>query len=165
VASLISASEFRSARRSATPAAADAESDVILLDSIGELQNLYGLASIVFVGGSIARAGGHNILEPAAVGACIITGPHTHNFRMILDTFVHAKAVIQLPNVGQARITDELPELILKLLNDEARRQKLGNRAQALVNQNLGATERSLVLLKPLFETLNADSTRTGMQS
>ena len=54
----------------------DAQCEVILLDSIGELRSVYPLAEIVFVGGSIAQTGGHNIIEPATAGAAVVTGAH-----------------------------------------------------------------------------------------
>src|SRR5947209_7457983 len=70
VASLLNASGLSWARRSDQPSQKDSECEVMLLDTIGELKSVFPLASIVFVGGSIAPAGGHNILEPAAAGAC-----------------------------------------------------------------------------------------------
>jgi 3-deoxy-D-manno-octulosonic-acid transferase len=151
VARLIESSGFRWARRSNTAADSDHQAEVILVDSIGELQSLYSLATIVFVGGSISRAGGHNILEPAAFAACVVTGPHTHNFRLIVHTFVDAKAVVQLPNIGETKITAELAAVFINLLDDEQLRTKLGRRARALVQQYLGATDRTLELLKPML--------------
>src|SRR5438132_2668085 len=72
VADLLKTSGLRWARRTAPADPDDRQADVVLLDSIGELQSLYSLGSIVFVGGSIAKTGGHNILEPAAVGTAVI---------------------------------------------------------------------------------------------
>src|ERR1700694_686115 len=88
VADLLKTSGLRWARRTAPADPGDRQVDVVLLDSIGELQSVYSLGSIVFVGGSIAKTGGHNILEPAAVGATVITGPHTYNFHSIVETFM-----------------------------------------------------------------------------
>lgn len=151
VAALIEASGFRCSRRTAPVKPDDQQSQVILLDSIGELQSLYSLASIVFVGGSIASTGGHNILEPAAVGACVITGAHTFNFQLIVETFVNAEAIIQLPPISYSEATVELADVISDLLSHSARRQELGNRARQLVNENRGATERSLELLSSML--------------
>ena len=101
-ASLLDRSGLAWARRSQAPAARDAESEAILLDTIGELRAVYPLADVVFVGGSIARTGGHNILEPAAAGACIVTGAHTANFAAIVRGFSEAAALVQLAPVAEA---------------------------------------------------------------
>jgi 3-deoxy-D-manno-octulosonic-acid transferase len=151
VAALIEASGFRWVRRSALANSADERSQIILLDSIGELQSVYSLASVVFVGGSIAKTGGHNILEPAAVGACVITGAHTHNFLMIVETFVKAGAIIQLRPVSDLEATLELANVISQLLADPGKRKELGTLAQRLVNENRGATARTLQFLTPIL--------------
>jgi 3-deoxy-D-manno-octulosonic-acid transferase len=152
VAGLIKAAGFSLTRRSSAATAGDRESEVVLLDSIGELQAFYSLATIVFVGGSIAKSGGHNILEPAAAGTCVVTGPHTFNFRLIMDTFVEAEAVVQLPNVPSPQLVDQLVQIFSELLTDSARRRELVKRGKMLVDENRGATERTLELLKPMLK-------------
>ncbi len=154
VASLLQASEFSWTRRSAPENRTDTTCDVILIDSIGELEALYSLATIVFVGGSIAKTGGHNILEPAAVGACIVTGPHTHNFRLIMNTFVAAGAVLQLRNDAEPAITEQLTNVLTECLSNPTRRQEMGTRAKELVTQNLGAADRTIELLAPILSSL-----------
>ena len=151
VAALIEASGFRWTRRTAPANSSDEQCEVILLDSIGELQSVYSLASVVFVGGSIAKTGGHNILEPAAVGACVITGAHTYNFQLIVETFVKAAAVIQLQPVSDSEATVELENVISELLAHPERRQELGERARNLVNENRGSTQRTLELLNSIL--------------
>jgi 3-deoxy-D-manno-octulosonic-acid transferase len=151
VAGLIDSAGLRWTRRSAPRTSDDLKTQVILLDSIGELQAMYALASVVFVGGSIARSGGHNILEPAAVGACIITGPHTHNFHQIVQTFVKADAVIQLPRIPESGAALALANVISPLLANRERPDELGKRARALVHENQGATQRALNLLDPII--------------
>ena len=151
VAGLIKTAGFRWTRRTSAADGVDRQSDVILLDSIGELHAFYPLATIVFVGGSIAKTGGHNILEPAAIGACIVTGPHTFNFRLIVATFVEAKAVVQLTRVTEAENIDQLAQVFSELGKDASRRQELGKRALNLVNRNRGATERTLEFLEPML--------------
>jgi 3-deoxy-D-manno-octulosonic-acid transferase len=153
VADLLKASGLRWARRSAPSNASDEEAQVILLDSIGELHSVYSLASIVFVGGSIAGTGGHNILEPAAVGASVITGAHTFNFRSIVETFVKAGAIIQLQPMSDSAAIVVLADVILELLADPARRLKLRTLAQQLVHENRGATERTIELLTSILPT------------
>src|SRR5205085_6879842 len=81
VASLLESSGFSWSRRSTEPSANDPVSDIVLLDSIGELRAVYPLAKLVFMGGSLTHTGGHNILEPAAAGICTVTGGHTFNFK------------------------------------------------------------------------------------
>lgn len=151
VADLLKNSGLRWTRRSAPVSPGDAQCEVILLDSIGELQSVYSLASIVFVGGSIAKTGGHNILEPAAVGACVITGPYTHNFQLIVETFLNAGAIIQLQPMPDSAAISELGTVISDLLANPARRQELGKRGKALVTENRGATERTLELLTSII--------------
>jgi 3-deoxy-D-manno-octulosonic-acid transferase len=151
VAALIEASGLRSTNRTAAPTASDQLADVILLDSIGELRAVYSLASVVFVGGSIARTGGHNILEPAAVGAAVVTGAHTFNFKQIVETFVRDQAVIQLPRLSEGDATIELSIVLKELLADPDKRTELGRRAMTLVDQNRGATARTLDLLSSLL--------------
>ncbi len=124
---------------------------MVLLDTIGELQSVYPLATIVFVGGSIAKTGGHNILEPAAVGACILTGAHTYNFREIVEAFVRAKAIVQLPAMPDSDTPLELEKLFAKFLTEPDKQRPIGERAKQLVNQNRGATERTMELLKDLL--------------
>ena len=77
------AAGFVTARRSELPIDAEPRADVIVLDSIGELAQLYQLATAVFVGGSLADHGGHNILEPAVFGKPIVFGPYMQNFAEI----------------------------------------------------------------------------------
>lgn len=151
VASLLEESGLRWTRRTALPEESDAESEVILLDTIGELPAIYPLASIVFVGGSISKSGGHNILEPAAVGACIVTGINTYNFEAIMKSFIRADAVIQLPAVSENEAKIQLAKIFSELLDDQKRRQELGQRARNLVEQNFGATERTLKFIGPIL--------------
>jgi 3-deoxy-D-manno-octulosonic-acid transferase len=162
VAGLIESSGFRWTRRTAPAKAADEQSEVILLDSIGELPSVYSLAPIVFVGGSIAKTGGHNILEPAAVGACVITGAHTQNFQLIVETFVKARAVVQLQPMSESDATVELANVMLQLLADPAKRTRLGELAFSLVNENRGATERTLQLLSNILSNPASAPKRVG---
>jgi 3-deoxy-D-manno-octulosonic-acid transferase len=151
VANLLKSSGLRWVSRSAQPEASDAHAEVILLDSIGELQSAYSLASVVFVGGSIASSGGHNILEPAAAGAAVITGPQTHNFKWVVETFREAGAIIQLRSHSDSGATAELKSTIAQLLSDSAKRKDLGTRAKTLVEQNRGATQHTLDLLTAII--------------
>jgi 3-deoxy-D-manno-octulosonic-acid transferase len=165
VAELITASGFSWAQRTAPPDASDGQAEVILLDSIGELDSVYPLAAIVFVGGSIAKTGGHNILEPAALGTAVITGPNTYNFRSIVDTFVKAGAIIQLKPMSDSAAIVALADMITDLLADPTRRRELGGLAQGLVNENRGATERTLESLSPILSKASSAVDQAGSLS
>ena len=97
-----------------------------MLDSLGELAQLYQVATAVFVGGSLVNQGGHNILEPAMYGKPIVFGPHMRNFKEIADAFVANDAAVQVHNAR------ELEEALLALLTDPVRRARLGAAARAL---------------------------------
>lgn len=152
VASLMASSGFSWTRRSSPDQSDGKTADLILLDTIGELPSAYPLASIVFVGGSIAKHGGHNILEPAAVGSCIVTGAHTHNFATIVNTFLENDAIIQLPPLDESQASAELAYVINELLADPQRQESLRRRARTLVEENRGATDRTLSLITPLIK-------------
>jgi len=152
VASLLNASKFAVVRRSDQPGANDSNSDIMLLDTIGELRSVFPLASLVFVGGSIAPVGGHNILEPAAAGTCIVTGAHTENFDEIVRTFAAQKAIIQLGHIRNGDAAIVLASVLASLLHDGQQRLDLGARAKALVEENRGATARTMQVLKPMLK-------------
>jgi 3-deoxy-D-manno-octulosonic-acid transferase len=117
---------------------------VLLVDSIGELANLYALADLAIVGGSFAPLGGHNILEPAQHGVPIIVGPHTENFRDIVGLFRSADAV------RVVKPTD-LTRTVLDLLADDNERHALGLRALQTAQSQQGATALTLQKLKTLL--------------
>lgn len=152
VAAMLEASGLTWARRSAPRNGRDAECDVVLLDSIGELRAVYPLAEVVFVGGSVAPVGGHNILEPALAARPVVTGAHTSNFKAIVETFLEHDALVQLPDAEGADAARELARALRQLLEDDARRAGAGERARAVLEQNRGATARAIGLLAPIME-------------
>ncbi|HVF29060.1 MAG TPA: 3-deoxy-D-manno-octulosonic acid transferase [Pyrinomonadaceae bacterium] len=164
VAALLESSGLNWARRTAAPKAEDVNCDVILLDTIGELRSVYSLADIVFVGGSIAPVGGHNVLEPAASARCIVTGAHTSNFRAIVEDFLQQDALIQLPPVIFAAAPSVLAHMFEELLTDDERRRRYGENARRILEQNRGATERTVEMLAPLLaqrsEVVSKDTDR-----
>jgi len=141
---------FVTARRSELPIDAEPRADVIVLDSIGELAQLYQVATTVFVGGSLIDHGGHNILEPAVFGKPIVFGPHMQNFREIAETFVANGAAIQ---VASER---ELDDAILGLVRDPVHRASLGAAARALVEANRGAKEKTIAVISDLLPPAGA---------
>jgi 3-deoxy-D-manno-octulosonic-acid transferase len=136
---------FVTARRSELPIDAEPRADVIVLDSIGELAQLYQLATVVFVGGSLVDHGGHNILEPAIFGKPIVFGPHMQNFREIAETFVANSAAIQVTS------DRELDDAILALVRDPVHRAGLGAAARALVEANRGAKDKTIAVITDLL--------------
>jgi 3-deoxy-D-manno-octulosonic-acid transferase len=136
---------FVTIRRSELPIDAEPRADVVVLDTIGELAQLYQLATVVFVGGSLADHGGHNILEPAIFGKPIVFGPYMHNFREIAETFVLNDAAIQV------HTERELDGAILSLVRDPVQRARLGAASRALVEANRGAKDKTLAVLGELL--------------
>ncbi len=155
VAELVSSNGFTSIRRSAEPGIADELADVILLDSIGELRAVFPLADIVFVGGSLIPHGGQNILEPAAAHKAIITGPYTTNFAAIVSEFLEKDALIQLPVLDKAEMTDKLQTAIIELLQKPEVGKKLADRAFSIMQANAGAAEKTVKYLAPLIDDRN----------
>lgn len=108
---------------------------VLLLDSVGELSSLFPLADVVFMGGTLARRGGHNILEPAFFARPVVIGPHMENFPDIAEEFRAAQAVVEI------RTGEELAAAVERLL---ANPSPVGERARALAESKRGATARAL---------------------
>src|SRR5207253_6307869 len=144
-------------RRSEAARDEDKRSDIILLDSIGELRAVYPLASVVLVGGSIAPTGGHNVLEPAASGASIITGAHTKNFEAIINAFLKRDALVQLPPLREEDAPAELAHVFAGLLSNDLRRQEMVERAHEVLEENRGATAYTAERLAELMES-NAEA-------
>jgi 3-deoxy-D-manno-octulosonic-acid transferase len=128
-------------RRSELPIDAEPRADAVILDTIGELAHLYEIATVVFIGGSLVPAGGHNILEPAVFGKPIVFGPHMENFAEIAETFLRNGAAVQV------RTDRELEETMVSLTSDPVQRARLGAAARALVDANRGARDRTLAAI------------------
>ncbi len=122
---------------------------VFILDTIGQLINYYAIADIVFVGGSLVKKGGHNILEPAFLGKPILFGPHMFNFCDIAELFLKNQAAILAHNPR------ELKEKIKDLLNNSSRAMQLSWRSKKLILENQGATQRNLNLIKNLYARIS----------
>ena len=136
---------FATVRRTALGIDAEPRADVVVLDTIGELAQVYQLATVAFVGGSLVETGGHNILEPAVYGRTVVFGPHMSNFTEIASTFVANRAAVQ---VSSPR---ELEEQLVELVSNPVRRAALGAAARALVDANRGALDRTLQVVVRLL--------------
>jgi 3-deoxy-D-manno-octulosonic-acid transferase len=119
--------------------------DIVLVDTIGQLQRFYAACDVAFVGGSLIPHGGQNMLEPAAQGRAVVFGPHTANFRSDVELLLAAGAVVQVPDA--AVFQRELG----RLLRDPAACAALGERGRQVIAQNRGATERTLDLVADLL--------------
>lgn len=115
---------------------------VLLLDSIGELSSLFGLADCVFMGGTLAARGGHNILEPALFAKPVIVGPHMENFQAIADEFREARAVIEI--AGAATLADAVRGVL-------ASGDGVGERARECAEARRGATARAVESMRLLY--------------
>jgi 3-deoxy-D-manno-octulosonic-acid transferase len=136
---------FSVARRSELAIDAEPRADVVVLDSIGELAQLYQIATVAFVGGSLVPTGGHNILEPAVYGRPIVFGSSMSNFAEIAELFLSSGAAVQVSDESQ------LEEVLSELVADPVRRASLGAAARALVDANRGAAERTLTVIARLL--------------
>jgi 3-deoxy-D-manno-octulosonic-acid transferase len=114
---------------------------VLVLDTLGELRALYAHATVVFVGRSMSKPGGANLMEPAAYGKPIVVGPYCHDFAAELQAFLAADAIRQVADA------DHLRAAIADLLSDAAARDEYGRRARDVVAQQSGALRRTVEYL------------------
>lgn len=134
-------------RRSQVPAAgAIVEAEILLLDSLGELLDFYAGSDVAFVGGSLVPIGGHNLLEPAALGLPILTGPNTANSAEV------ARLLSERGAAEVVRTPQELADKVVALLADPDARARMGAQGRAFVDANKGALQKLLGLVVPLIE-------------
>jgi 3-deoxy-D-manno-octulosonic-acid transferase len=122
------------------------EYQVLVVDTIGELRRLYGLARISFVGGSLVPFGGHNLLEPASFGCPVLFGPHTGNFVQMSEELLRAGGGRRILN------EDELEESILRLLREPRLCREMGAQARQFVLKNKGAVGRVMSAIDRVLE-------------
>ena len=115
-----------------------APGEVLLLDTVGELLDVYALSDLVFVGGSLVPNGGHNVLEPAALRVPVLFGPHMENFREIAALVIQFGAGVQVADCA------ELTAMLGSLLDDSAKRLAMGENGARLLAENGGSTERHM---------------------
>jgi len=138
VEALIGEARLGFAKLSDGPGAMKSDTDLLLVDSVGQLSRLYRLAAVAFVGGSLVPVGGHNLLEPAGVGVPVVFGPHTENVEEIA-------AALELAGGGiRVASADDLAATVVSLLRDDTRRAGIGRAAEAVVAANRGALKRSV---------------------
>jgi len=133
----------------------DQSTTVFLGDTMGEVPLFYAASDIAFVGGSLVRIGGHNLLEPAALGLPLISGPHVYNAQEIAEMFIE---------LGACQIVADAMELavaVSELLADAGKASECGHKAQEIVQRNRGALGKLLSLLEPLLG--EDDQSRAGL--
>ncbi|MBW2194564.1 MAG: 3-deoxy-D-manno-octulosonic acid transferase [Deltaproteobacteria bacterium] len=118
--------------------------DIVILDTLGELDRVYGIATISFVGGSLIPDGGHNLLEPASFGCPVLFGPYMHDFATMAESLEKAGA--------GWRVEDEegLLEAVKQLLESSQRREKMGMLAKDFITRNQGVLERIMAYIETL---------------
>lgn len=124
-------------------AAVTARTQVLLVDTLGELLQFYAAADVAFVGGSLVPIGGHNLLEPAALACPIITGPHNFNAPQIARQLFEQGAALEVASAEQ------LADTLVALRGSPERRRRMGQAALAMVESNRGAVARALRLIAP----------------
>ena len=132
-------------RRRSTAEAVQTSDQVLLGDTMGELLFLYALADIAFVGGSLVANGGHNLLEPAALGKPVLSGTHLFNFLEIAAQLREAGALNEVENAGQ------LADKVATLLNEPSEMQRMSQAGLSVLKANQGALQRLLEGLQRLL--------------
>jgi 3-deoxy-D-manno-octulosonic-acid transferase len=120
--------------------------DIVVIDTLGELASIYGIASIAFVGGSLKPFGGHSPLEPAVAGVPVLVGPHTHHF---------TEAVRELLAAGGARrVTDavDLSAAASAWLAEAGPRDRAGAAARQTIRSHVGALQRTFDAIAPIID-------------
>jgi 3-deoxy-D-manno-octulosonic-acid transferase len=139
VASLLGRAGIPFSRRTSLPRSEGFQKgEALLVDTVGEMMNLYAISDVAFVGGSLVPAGGHNLLEPASLGVASVFGPHMSNFREIAELVLQYGAGVQVDS------PEGLTESCRALITSAELRRVLGQNGLKLMRDNGGATERLL---------------------
>jgi 3-deoxy-D-manno-octulosonic-acid transferase len=123
------------------------EDTVLIADTMGELRGIYALASVVFVGGTFNQVGGHNLIEPAALGKPVLFGPHIH------AQSADAIALVAAGGAEQCQTEEMLAKQVCRLFNDRAHAESMGLRAQEVILSNVGAAKKTVDILSPYLTT------------
>ena len=150
VVALCKAAGFTVGTRTELQKRPPANEDIIILDTIGELGQVYSVGNVIYVGGSLVAHGGHNILEPAAHGKAIIVGHHMENFKDLHALFKNRNACITVNNA------DELAAQAKKLFDEPEERRRMEEETIKIVHENRGASRKSAVLLRQMLTEYEA---------
>lgn len=116
--------------------------DILLVDTIGHLKDLYSAADIVFIGGSLAKKGGQNPIEAARFGKAVLFGPYMFNFREIAESFLNNNAAVCVKDA------EDMENTLRELLKNPEKRAQLGENAKNVINKNIGALEKTVARIK-----------------
>ena len=122
------------------------DSDVLLVDTLGDLLFFYSVSEVTFVGGSLFDIGGHNLIEPAILMKPILTGPKLENVQEIADQFRSNQAIIIVSN------HKDLSSSVIELSDDQERCNQMTNNAKQVIEKNKGSKEKILQLIQPHIE-------------
>ncbi len=147
VISLVEAKGYATVKFSSVGEVSVDRNAVIVVDKIGELRNLYALASIVFIGKTLKVGGGQNMIEPASLGKAVFVGPLTYNFRDVVDILLKEEAMIQV------QTPEELYEKIKEALSRRDILKTLGENARRVVHGYGGATTKTLEIISSFLCT------------
>jgi 3-deoxy-D-manno-octulosonic-acid transferase len=128
--------------------------ELVILDTIGELSRIYSIGLLVFVGGSLVKIGGHNLLEPAAHKKPILFGPYVHNFLEISKVLIDSGGGIQVKD------KEGFIFHLRRLLDDPSLLQKLGEAAYSVIEKNQGATMKNMEIIDAFIGHKNTEATR-----
>ena len=142
----VQACHLSAIRRSQYPNASNAQPDVVILDTLGELVAFYKLCAVAFVGGSLTPVGGHNILEPVMFAKPLLFGPHMHHFPELAGLLRNADGAIQV------RDGDDLYTQTAHLLANPIEAAAMGQRALRALGSNRGALQRTCAALTGVLE-------------
>ena len=145
-------SKYKTVLRTQSSGAIDSDVDIYVGDTMGELTLLIAASDIAYIGGSLVPAGGHNLLEACAASVAVIFGPHMFNFQEISDLVLEKGAGVQVMN------TQELTEVIVRLVNDPVLRGQYGSHGKEFVNENKGALSRILKIIDRSINTAKTAS-------
>lgn len=124
----------------------DAQTEVLMVDTMGEVPLFFAAANVAFVGGTLVPVGGHNLLEPAALGLPIVTGPYVFNMQEIAEMFKKSGASVVVKNA------EELSLAVIDFFANSDMAEEVGKRGNSIVRSNRGALERLLNLLGPIID-------------
>jgi 3-deoxy-D-manno-octulosonic-acid transferase len=159
VAGLVMKNGF-SLRKRTDSSRTGADAEVFLLDTLGELAEVYRFATVAFVGGTLIRRGGHSILEPALHSKAIVIGPSMENFREIVREFLKQGGIRQIHAGPENRNlqVEQLTQAFANLLQDTQERNTMGEKAFSILEKNRGAAHRTTEQIAAAFEELLGSS-------
>jgi 3-deoxy-D-manno-octulosonic-acid transferase len=147
VADLLGRRGFRYERRTTSGGLGPAgglppEAQVLLVDTVGELATMYAAVDVAFVGGSLVPVGGHNLLEPAALGVPVITGPYQANSKEVAQSLLQSGGALEVADAAG------LAAVVKRLFADSSERQRVGASGRGVVDANRGSAARVLELVE-----------------